>query len=98
MSGLHADTAAINTNGNETVNQAYSFSEELTSLQNNIEGLMTIWRGLSANEFNNSYQEQAQNLQAFQQLLNDLGESISKGSQILNNTEEENAAAGSNLF
>ena len=34
---------------------------------------------MSATEFNNSYQEQAQNLQAFQQLLTELGESISKG-------------------
>ena len=59
---------------------------------------MTIWRGISATEFNNSYQEQAQNLQAFQQLLNELGESISKSAQILNTTEEENAAAGANLF
>ena len=98
MSGLHADTAAMNTNGKDTVANAEYFSNELSSLRNNVEGLMSIWRGLSATEFNNSYQEQAQNLQAFQQLLNELGESISKSAQILNTTEEENAAAGANLF
>ena len=98
MSGLHADTSAMNTNGKDTVANAEYFSNELASLRNNISGLMTIWRGLSATEFNNSYQEQAQNLQAFQQLLNELGESISKSAQILNTTEEENAAAGANLF
>ena len=98
MSGLHADTAAMNMNGKDTVANAEYFSNELASLRNNIDGLMTIWRGLSATEFNNSYEAQAQNLQAFQQLLNDLGESISAGANILNQTEEDNANAGSHLF
>ena len=98
MSGLHADTSAMNTNGKDTVANAEYFSNELSSLRNNVDGLMAIWRGISATEFNNSYQEQAQNLQAFQQLLNELGEGISNSAQILNTTEEENAAAGANLF
>ncbi len=98
MSGLHADTSAMNTNGKDTVANAEYFSNELANLRNNVDGLMTIWRGLSANEFNKSYEEQAQNLQAFQQLLNELGENISKSASILNQTEEENAQAGANLF
>ena len=98
MSGLHADTAAMNNNGKETVTNAEYFSNELSSLRNNIDGLMTIWRGMSATEFNKSYEEQAQNLQAFQQLLSELGEGISQSASILNRAEEENAAAGSNLF
>ena len=98
MSGLHADTAAMNNNGKETVTNAEYFSNELSSLRNNIDGLMTIWRGMSATEFNKSYEEQAQNLQAFQQLLNELGAGISQSASILNRAEEENAAAGSNLF
>ena len=51
-----------------------------------------------ANEFNKSYEVQAQNLNAFQQLLNELGEAISKGANILNRTEEDNASAGAHLF
>lgn len=98
MSGLHADTGAMNMNGKDTVANAEYFSNELTSLRSNVESLMAIWIGLSANEFNKSYEEQAKNLQAFQQLLNELGESISKGATILNNTEEENASAGAHLF
>ena len=98
MSGLHADTSAMNMNGKDTVANAEFFSNELSSLRGNVDGLMTIWRGLSANEFNKSYEEQAQNLQAFQQLLNELGEGISKSAEILNRTEEENASAGTNLF
>ena len=98
MSGLHADTGAMDLNGKDTVTNAEYFASELVSLRNNIEGLMTIWRGLSANEFNKSYEVQAQNLSAFQQLLNELGEAISRSANILNQTEEDNANAGAHLF
>lgn len=98
MPGLHADTAAMNINGRDTVANAEYLEQELSSLGANIEGLMTLWRGLSANEFNSSYEEQAVNFNAFRILLNDLGESISAAANILNKTEEENASAGSRLF
>ena len=98
MSGLHADTGAMNANGRDTIANAEYFSNELGNLRNNIEGLMTIWRGLSANEFNKSYEEQAQNLEAFRQLLNELGEKITESANISNRTEEENASAGAHLF
>ncbi len=98
MTGLYANTSAMNNNGRDTVAQAEHFATELTSLRSNVERLMTIWKGLSANEFNGSYEEQSRNLNNFQQLLNDLGEGISKSAEILNRTEEENASAGSHLF
>ncbi len=98
MSGLHADTGAMNINGKDTVANAEYFGNERASLRNNIEGLMGLWRGLSANEFNKSYEAQDHNLEAFQQLLNDLGVAISKSANILNDTEEDNANAGANLF
>lgn len=98
MSGLSVNTGAMNSNGKETVTNAEYFSNELASLRNNIEGLMSIWRGIAANEFNNSYEEQAHNLEAFKVLLNDLGEAISRAANLLNRTEEENASAGAHLF
>lgn len=98
MSGLHADTGAIDLNGRETVANAEYLANELTSLRHNVEGLETIWNGLSANEFSKSFESQEQNLQAFRQLLSDLGEAISKSAAILNRTEEENADRGRNLF
>ena len=98
MSGLSVNTGAMDANGKQTVANAEEFANELANLRNNIDGLMTIWRGLSANEFNKSYEVQAQNLNAFQQLLNELGEDISKGANILNRTEEDNASAGAHLF
>ena len=98
MSGLSVNTGAMDANGKQTVANAEEFANELANLRNNIDGLMTIWRGLSANEFNKSYEVQAQNLNAFQQLLNELGEAISRGANILNRTEEDNASAGAHLF
>ena len=98
MSGLSVNTGAMDANGKQTVANAEEFANELSSLRNNIDGLMSIWRGLSANEFNKSYAVHAQNLNAFQQLLNDLGEAISRGANILNRTEEDNANAGAHLF
>jgi len=98
MSGLHADTAAMNNNGKDTVANADYLEQELNSLRSNIEGLMTIWKGMSASEFSSSYEEQASNFNAFKILLNDLGESISAAANILNKTEEDNANAGSHLF
>lgn len=98
MSGLHADTAAMDVNGRDTVANAEFFQNELSSLRGNVDSLMTIWRGISATEFNNSYLDQAANLDKFGRLLVDLGEAISKSANILNKTEEENASAGLHLF
>lgn len=98
MSGLYANTSAMDVNGKNTVANAEYFETELNSLRNNIDNLMTIWKGLSANEFNGSYLEQAKNLNDFKVLLLELGEGISAGASILNKTEEENASAGAHLF
>ena len=96
--GLQARTGEMNNNGRDTVANSEYLQNEITSLRNNEEGLMGIWKGLSANEFDKSYQGQEKNLSDFQILLNDLGESISKGASILNRTEEDNASAGAHLF
>lgn len=96
--GLQARTGAMNQNGRDTVANSEYFQNELSSLRNNVDSLMQIWKGVSANEFNKSYEGQAKNLEDFRILLNDLGESISKGANILNRTEEDNASAGAHLF
>ena len=96
--GLQVDTGAMAASGKDTIVNSEYFSNELANLRNNVEGLMTIWKGQSANEFNDSYQVHAQNLEAFRQLLNSLGESITKGATILDKAEEENTSAGSHMF
>lgn len=98
MAGLQANTGAMNTNGKDTVANAELFANEISSLRTNVDGLMTLWRGLSANEFQKSFEAQAENLNRFRALLNELGEAISQGANILNRTEEENASAGARLY
>lgn len=98
MAGLQVNTGAMNNNGNETVTNAEYFANEISSLRTNVDGLMTLWRGLSANEFQKSFEAQAENLNRFSALLVELGEAISRGANILNRAEEDNAAAGARLF
>lgn len=98
MAGLQANTGAMNTNGKDTVANAELFANEISSLRTNVDGLMTLWRGLSANEFQKSFEAQAENLNRFGALLNELGEAISQGANILNRTEEDNASAGAHLY
>lgn len=98
MAGLQANTGAMNTNGKDTVANSELFANEIGSLRTNVDGLMTLWRGLSANEFQKSFEAQAENLNRFRALLNELGEAISQGANILNRTEEENASAGARLY
>jgi WXG100 family type VII secretion target len=98
MSGLKVAAGAMDLNGRQTVNYAENLASELSSLKNNVDNLMAIWKGISANEFNGSYEEQNENFRAFQELLNELGETISVAASDLNQTEENNAAAGRSLF
>lgn len=98
MAGLQVNAGAMNNNGNETVTNAEYFANEISSLRANVDGLMTLWRGLSANEFQKSFEAQAENLNRFSALLVELGEAISRGANILNRAEEDNAAAGARLF
>lgn len=98
MAGLQVNAGAMNNNGNETVTNAEYFANEISSLRANVDGLMTLWRGLSANEFHKSFEAQAENLNRFSALLVELGEAISRGANILNRAEEDNAAAGARLF
>ena len=96
--GLHVSTEEMNRNGKDTVTSAESFQDELLSLRANVDGLRAIWHGIASDNFNKSYEEQANNLNQFQQLLNELGEAIQFGAGVLNRTEEDNANAGAHLF
>ena len=98
MSGIQANTAAMNQNGQQTIANAESFQNELASLRNNVDSLMSIWKGVSATDFNQSFQEQANNLDEFGRLILELGESISRGASILSKAEEDNLSAGSHMF
>ena len=98
MSGVYANTGSMDNNGREVVHNSQALFDELENFDGNVKSLLLIWRGISANEFEKSYDAQKVNLMAFQQLLGDMGESIQRSANILNSNEEDNAKKGANLF
>lgn len=98
MSGLHVDAGSMNSQGMNTVASAEELNSQINSLNGNVENLMTIWRGLSANQFKQEVDLQVVNLKNFQELLNELGQRIVQGAKNFDETEEENASRAATLF
>lgn len=96
--GLFVSPEDMNEQGRQTVEQAVQLSNEIKNLQNTKMSLLDIWKGTAANSFGESVDRQISNLNAFRDLINELGEAISSGAQNLSETEEENAQAGKGLF
>lgn len=98
MSGLHVDAGNMNSQGINTVSNAESFANEISNLSSNVDSLMSIWRGLAANNFKEAVDGQIVNLNSFRELLSLLGEKISEGARHFDDTEQDNASAASSLF
>lgn len=98
MSGLHVDPESMNSQGLNTVDNAESFANEIHNLSTNVESLMSIWKGVSANSFKEATDSQVVNLNSFRELLTVLGEKISEGAHNFDDTEQQNASAAKNLF
>ena len=98
MSGLHVDAGTMNSQGMNTIASADELNSQINSLNENVENLMTIWRGLSANQFKQVVDSQIVNLKNFQELLNELGQRIVQGAKHFDQTEEENASRAATLF
>ncbi len=96
--GLFVSPEDMNEQGRQTVEQAVQLSNEIKNLQNTKMSLLDIWKGTAANSFGESVDRQISNLNAFRDLINELGEAISSGAQNLSETEEENAQTGKGLF
>jgi len=98
MSGLHVDASGMNSSGRNTVSLSQDLGSQINNLTNNVNSLMGIWRGISAEEFKMVVEQQISNLKEFQDLLNLLGEKITQGARVFDETEEDNASMASNLF
>lgn len=98
MSGLHVDAGAMNSSGRNTVSLSQDLGAQINGLTNNVNSLMGIWRGLAAEEFKMAVEQQISNLKDFEELINLLGEKITQGARVFDETEEENATMASNLF
>ncbi len=98
MSGLHVDAGNMNSQGMNTIASSEDLNSQINSLNSNVENLMTIWRGLSANQFKMVVDDQIVNLRDFQELLNLLGQKITQGARQFDDTEQENANRAAGLF
>ena len=88
----------MNSQGMNTISSAEDLANQITSLNSNVDSLMSIWRGLAATEFKEVVDSQIVNLKEFQQLLNLLGEKITQGARHFDETEQDNASRASSLF
>ena len=90
MSGINVSPAEMNQRGQQTVQHGYDFETELNSLASNIQALMGVWTGDAASKFNSSFEEINTTFTGFKEKIIALGQSISTGASILDNTEQEN--------
>ena len=98
MSGLHVDPAQMESHGKQTMNNAVELDNQIKSLTSNKDSLMGIWRGDAATSFDEAVQSQVKNLDAFKELINELGQRIMNGAGTFHTTEEDNASAAKNLY
>lgn len=96
--GLHVDPAQMETLGNRTMNSASDLDGQIKSLTGNKDSLMSIWRGDASAAFDQSVQAQLKNLDAFKELINELGTRITKGAGTFHTNEEENKKAANDLY
>ena len=96
--GLHAETESIYQEGNNTINNSENFSNLIMNLNDNVNELMGIWNGPSANIFKSECDRQIVELREFNNILNTKGQNIVKGSQMLDDAENQNISDAKKLF
>lgn len=97
LDGLLYD-AGMTQDGNDTIDNAEEFENDIHSLESNVQELLSIWSGEAANAFRLSFEDKTAELMRFKKTLITRGENIVKASNELQRNEEDLAAAGSHLF
>ena len=95
--GIHAEPFEIVQDGKNLVAKAEELSTQLKNFEDNISGLMRVWKGDAANLLNNVYNELKPQLSSFCEMLDSKGNALQAAGHSLNQTEEENASAAGNL-
>ena len=96
--GLKVDPAAMNSLGKETVEQSVNLKNQIDSLTSNENNLMGIWRGDAANTFDETVTAQMKNLEAFKNLIEELGQKINTGANTFDENEQENVSDAKKLL
>ena len=96
--GIFVDSAGMKAKGVQIGEHSANLSSQISSLSNQVEELMQIWKGEAANTFNEACKEQIVNLNNFESLVHEMSEKIVAGANTFNQTEEDNVSAVSGLF
>ena len=97
MSGLLYESG-MTQDGNNTIDNAEEFENDIRSLESSVQDLLSIWSGEAANAFRGSFDDKTAELMRFKEALTERGENIVQASNDLQRNEEDLAAAGSHLF
>lgn len=98
MAGLRVNAEVMHSQGVSTMNLSQELGTQIENLNANIDSLMTIWKGASADQFRQATAPQIQNLRKFQELLDTLGQKIVDGAGRFDQVEQENVDRARNLF
>lgn len=97
LSGIYAEPFEIVQDGINLVAKAGELSIQLKKFEENINGLMSVWKGDAATSLSNVYNELKPQLSSFCEMLNSKGHALDAAGNSLGQTEDDNAAAANRL-
>lgn len=96
--GLHVQAGQMTQDGNNTVESANDFLDQIRGLESSVAELLGMWKGPAAGAFRNSFDGKTSELMAFKNLLEERGENIVTSAGILQNNEDELTARANGMF
>jgi len=96
--GLKVDPATMLNLGKETVGKSEDLKSQIDSLTSNENNLMGIWSGDAATTFDESVTAQMNNLEAFKNLIEELGTKINSGANTFDENEQQNVSDAKKLL
>lgn len=88
--GLKVDPLSMMNSGKETISKSNDLKSQIDSLKSNENNLLAIWRGDASKTFNESVTAQLSNLEAFKNLIEELGGKINTGANSFDENEQQN--------
>ncbi len=95
--GIHAEPFEIVQDGKNLVSKAEELRIQLKKFEENINGLMSVWKGDAATSLSNVYNDFKPQLSSFCEMLNSKGKALYTAGNSLGQTEADNAEAAGRL-
>ena len=96
--GLKVDPLSMMNFGKETIVKSTDLKSQIDSLKSNENNLLAIWRGDASKTFDESVTAQLSNLEAFKNLIEELGGKINAGANSFNENEQQNVSDAKKLL